>query len=162
MHKFTFQLTTHPDDERPVYLAGNFNDWEVQDENTRMTSLGDGPEAHESWRDREWQHQRARRKRKARADRAAAVQQAQQPGAYVSIKQPDLISLSQWPTLPQLKSQLASTYQARRVLTSGGDHAELYFEKAKTGARGTEHQFKEQVEALTCSEPRYLTAEEKL
>lgn len=42
MHKFTFQLTTHPDDERPVYLAGNFNDWKVQDEEMRMTSLGEG------------------------------------------------------------------------------------------------------------------------
>lgn len=42
MHKFTFQLTTHSDDERPVYLAGNFNDWAVQDENTRMTSIGHG------------------------------------------------------------------------------------------------------------------------
>ena len=42
MHKFTFQLTTHPDDERPVYLASNFNNWEVQDENMRMTSLSGG------------------------------------------------------------------------------------------------------------------------
>jgi len=42
LHKFTFRLTTHPDDERPVYLAGNFNNWTVQDENTRMIKHGNG------------------------------------------------------------------------------------------------------------------------
>lgn len=42
LHKFTFQLTTHPDDTRPVYISGTFNNWKVQDEKTRMTDLGNG------------------------------------------------------------------------------------------------------------------------
>lgn len=42
LHSFTFQLTTHPDDTRPVYIAGTFNNWKEQDESTKMTALGDG------------------------------------------------------------------------------------------------------------------------
>ena len=90
------------------------------------------------------------------------MRQAQQPGVYVSIKQPDRISLNQWPSLPQVRSYLASTYQAWRVLTSSGDHAEFYFERAEAAARGSDQQFKEQIEALMCDEPKYITAEEKL
>ena len=98
------------------------------------------------------QHQRERRKRKARADRAAAVQQSQQPGVYVSIKQPGRISLNPWPTLPLVRSCLASTYQAWRVLTSGGHHAEFYLERAEQAARSSDQQFKEQIEALMCDD----------
>ena len=128
-----------------------------------LTSVNDDDwQSHNNWSDRERQHQRERHKRKAVANRAAAVQQSQQPGVYVSINQPDRISSNPWPTLPQVRSYLASTYQAWRVLTSGGDHAEFYLERAEQAARGSEQHFKEQMAALMCDEPKYITAEEKL
>ena len=47
----------------------------------------------------------------------------QQPGVVGSIKQPERIQLS---------------YLAWRILTSGGDHAELCLEKAEDAAKGAE------------------------
>lgn len=38
----TFNLATHPDDERPVYLAGTFNNWNEHDERYRMSNQGRG------------------------------------------------------------------------------------------------------------------------
>lgn len=42
MHQLTFNLNTHPDDDRPVYIAGNFNDWNERDEAFRMRNAGVG------------------------------------------------------------------------------------------------------------------------
>lgn len=42
MNTLTFELTTTQDDERPVYLTGNFNKWKAQDENYKMSKIGDG------------------------------------------------------------------------------------------------------------------------
>ncbi len=41
MHTLTIQLTTDQDDERPVYLTGNFNDWKPQDSTYQMRKTGD-------------------------------------------------------------------------------------------------------------------------
>lgn len=35
-------LTTDEDDERPVYIAGNFNEWATQDKRYQMTRVGQG------------------------------------------------------------------------------------------------------------------------
>lgn len=35
-------LTTDEDDQRPVYISGNFNDWHTQDPNFEMEKIGDG------------------------------------------------------------------------------------------------------------------------
>ena len=126
------------------------------------STIDDDFEDHDSWSPREREHQRQRYKRKCREARANNAEIATPPGVYVSIKQPDRIDLSAWPTLPAVRSYLANLYQSWRVLTAGGDHAEWYLEKAEKAARGTEEQYKEAIEALRCDEPRYLTAEEKL
>lgn len=38
----TLELTTSVIDDRPVYISGNFNDWNSSDERFRMQSAGDG------------------------------------------------------------------------------------------------------------------------
>ena len=35
-------LTTDEDDERPVYISGNFNNWETQDKQFEMERVGQG------------------------------------------------------------------------------------------------------------------------
>jgi len=35
-------LTTDDDDQRPVYISGNFNQWHTQDKNFEMEKIGDG------------------------------------------------------------------------------------------------------------------------
>ena len=35
-------LTTDEEDERPVYIAGNFNNWVTQDKNFQMEKVGKG------------------------------------------------------------------------------------------------------------------------
>ena len=42
MSVLTFELTTAQDDERSVYLSGNFNDWKAQDEAYKMKRTGTG------------------------------------------------------------------------------------------------------------------------
>jgi predicted alpha/beta superfamily hydrolase len=39
---FSILLTTDDDDERPVYIAGNFNDWQTQDKKFRMEKQAPG------------------------------------------------------------------------------------------------------------------------
>ena len=43
MPQRTLKLITSTDDERPVYVAGTFNDWTAADENFRMEPAGDRP-----------------------------------------------------------------------------------------------------------------------
>ena len=54
--------------------------------------------------------------------------------------------------------------QAWRVLTSGGDHAERYLERAIETDRKpkTEEEFESMVEAMVCDCLDYLTAEVKM
>jgi len=40
--KFSISLTTDDDDERPVYIAGNFNNWHTQDKAYQMEKLEAG------------------------------------------------------------------------------------------------------------------------
>lgn len=40
MPQRTLRLLTNTDDDRPIYVAGTFNDWTVSDENFRMQSTG--------------------------------------------------------------------------------------------------------------------------
>jgi len=42
MNVLTIELTTLQDDNRAVYLTGNFNDWKAQDETYKMRKIGDG------------------------------------------------------------------------------------------------------------------------
>ncbi len=42
MNALTIELTTIQDDDRAVYLTGNFNDWKAQDETYKMRKIGDG------------------------------------------------------------------------------------------------------------------------
>ena len=42
MNVLTIELTTIQDDDRAVYLTGNFNDWKAQDETYKMRKIGDG------------------------------------------------------------------------------------------------------------------------
>ncbi len=35
-------LTTDEDDERPVYISGNFNNWDTQDKQFEMERVGQG------------------------------------------------------------------------------------------------------------------------
>ncbi|MGB0930223.1 MAG: alpha/beta hydrolase-fold protein [Chitinophagales bacterium] len=42
MNTLTFELTTTQDDERPVYLTGNFNKWKTEDEAYKMSKIGHG------------------------------------------------------------------------------------------------------------------------
>ncbi len=41
-HSIEFNLTTNTKDNLPIYLAGNFNDWKVNDERFRMNKITDG------------------------------------------------------------------------------------------------------------------------
>ena len=60
----------------------------------------------------------------------AEAEQIRQPGLVVSVRQPEKMNLMPWPTFPQVRGWLQHVRQAWRVLTSGGDHAEAYLERA--------------------------------
>lgn len=42
MSKITFHLNTYPEDTRPVWLSGSFNNWQAPQDEYRMRSLGKG------------------------------------------------------------------------------------------------------------------------
>ena len=84
-----------------------------------------------------------------------------QPGMLVSVKQPEKIELTPWPKLPGIRPWLQNTYQAWRVLTSGGDHAEEYISKAEEAAKGSEDDYQAALAALRCDCEHYMVAEEK-
>ena len=94
----------------------------------------------------------------------AEAEQIRQPGLVVSVRQPEKMYLMAWPTFPQVRGWLQHVRQAWRVLTSVGDHAERYLERAIEAARKpkTEEEFESMVEAMVCDCRDYLTAEEKM
>ena len=84
-----------------------------------------------------------------------------QPNLLISVKQPERAELKHWPTLPNLRPYLQNTYASWRILTGGGDHAENYLRIAEAKAKGTEKQFRDQLEDCFCNDARYSLAEEK-
>lgn len=42
MNTLSFELTTKQDDDRPIYLTGNFNGWKAKDETYKMRKLASG------------------------------------------------------------------------------------------------------------------------
>ncbi len=96
--------------------------------------------------------------------RQQQVEKVKQPGLVVSVRQPEKMSLMGWPTLPQLRAWLQHLRQAWRVLTSGGEHAELWLEKAIDLAQKVkvDTEFNAKLEELKCDVLDYVTAEEKL
>ena len=105
-----------------------------------------------------------RYRRKLRGTRQTEVQHVKQPGLTISVRQPEKISLLSWPSLPQLRAWLQHLRQSWRVLTCGGEHAEVWLEKAIELAQKTkaDAEFWSKLELLICDVPEYNTAVEKL
>jgi hypothetical protein len=133
-----------------------------------LSSLGtggvdEGFEDRSSWSPREREHQLARYRRKMRGKRQADLKLVRQPILVVSVRQPDKITLTNWPSFPQMQGWIQSTTQAWRVLTSGGDHAEAYLGRAMEVAKvRTDDEFAARLEELRCDVNEYIAAEEKL
>ena len=127
-------------------------------------SLDEGFVDRESWSPREREHQQNRYRRKMRTMRQQQVEKVRQPGLVISVRQPEKVSLLSWPTLPGLRAWLQHLRQAWRVLTSGGEHAELWLEKAIDLAQKikVDTEFNAKLEDLKCDVLDYVTAEEKL
>ena len=95
--------------------------------------------------------------------RAAETEKLQQPNLVVSVRQPERITLQAWPTLAGVRGWLQHTRQAWWVLTSGGDHAGRYLERAIDAAKArSDEEFESVLETPKCDHLEYLTAEEKL
>ena len=124
-------------------------------------SLDEGFVDRESWSPRDREYQLNRYRRKMREMRQQHVEKIKQPGLVVTVRQPEKMSLLGWPTLPQLRAWLQHLRQAWRVLTCGGEHAELWLERAIDLAQKTKSDT-EFGDKLRCDVLDYATAVEKL
>ena len=69
----------------------------------------------------------------------------------VSIRQPDKMTLQPWPDLPYVRGWIQQTRQAWRVLTAGGDHAEVYLQAGIDAAKAkSDAEFDAALESLQC------------